>query len=357
MIIRKAELFAMDVPLSEPYTIAYESIDSATMLFLVLISEEGLQGIGCAAPAPEVTGETADAARAALESFCASTSYCPANALPAIAPGQPSASAALDLALHDIRARIAQTTVGGLFGNAHAAESPRETSVTIGISSVEDTLKRAESLTRQGFNFLKIKGGHNVSTDLDRLSALRDRFGADLRLALDANQGYRSEDVDRLETAASQVNLLYLEQPTPKNDPLMLGEAARRTGIPVMADEAVQSVDDVHRLGVAGPISLINIKLQKMGGLSPAAAIDRAAQETGMRTMLGCMDESALSIAAALHFGATHPNVQYMDLDGHFDLTQDPFADVVRLDGQGRLSTISQAGLGWIGMPFQRSGW
>ena len=114
----------------------------------------------------------------------------------------------------------------------------------------------------------------------------------------------------------------------------------------------MQTPDDVSRIADAGAVSLINIKLQKMGGLQVAETIDRRAAEAEMGTMLGCMDESALSIAAALHFAATHQNVQYLDLDGHLDLRNDPFANLVDLDERGRLRARAGIGLGWTASPF-----
>ncbi len=352
MTLSKARIHTMAVPLTEPYTIAYNTFDSVTMHFLVLTTEDGLQGVGCAAPAEDVTGESATDSLRALQHWVLRDPGHALASLPSVPLGRPSAAAAVDLALHDLEARRQGTTVGGLFGPAAAAEAPQETSVTIGISDVETTLGRAAALFDHGFRFFKVKGGHNVDTDLTRLAALRNRFGADVRLALDANQGYRLQDVVLLESQAGELDLAYVEQPTPKEDLAMLGEAARRTSIPVMADEAVQRVEDVNRIAEAGPVALINIKLQKMGGLAPAAAIDRASRAAGMRTMLGCMDESALSIAAALHFGATHPNVAFLDLDGHFDLSEDPFASCARLDGRGGLATAPDPGLGWTNLPF-----
>ncbi|MDA0377874.1 MAG: dipeptide epimerase [Bacteroidetes bacterium] len=352
MILSHARLQTLAVPLTEPYSIAYNTFDSVTMHFLVLTTTEGWHGVGCAAPAEDVTGESANACRIGLEAWVQLAPGCDLQSLPRVPEGLPAAATAVDLALHDVLARSQGVTVGALFGSPHGAETPRETSITIGISDVATTLGRAAALVDQGFRFLKVKGGHDVETDLARLRALRDRFGSDIRLALDANQGYDLKAVERLESEASALDLAYLEQPTPKQDLPMLGEAAQRTGIPVMADESVQRLDDVARIAESGPVSLINIKLQKMGGLAPSAAIDRAAQAAGMRTMLGCMDESALSIAAALHFGASHPNVAFLDLDGHFDLSEDPMASCVRLDDRGRLATAPHAGLGWTDLPF-----
>ncbi|NQV73652.1 dipeptide epimerase [bacterium] len=354
MRIATARVYSMDIPLVEPYTIAYNTFWTTTNLFLVLESNDGLCGIGCAAPAPDVTDESPELALTSLrllaekligahvETAFSSGSFAIADS--------PSANTAVDMALADLSARAKKQSLQQWLGSNSTQITPVTTSVTIGISSVEKTLERARKLALEGFTFLKIKGGHDAQLDISRLLALRNELDGSMQLALDANQGYSLKDVEALERHQEALSLLYLEQPTPKEDLSLLGEAAARTSIPVMADEAVQSADNTKRIGDLGTVRLINIKLQKMGGLAPAASIDQIAEDAGMRTMLGCMDESALSIAAALHFGEAHPNVQFYDLDGHFDLSRDPFDGLVLLS-EGQLSARNGLGLGWNLLP------
>lgn len=338
MRITRVSAHTVVLPLSLPYTIAYETVTDVINHFLVIETDAGITGTGCAAPAPEVTGETADASLDALNRLPARLAgAAPEEAAKTVLPGlanTPSAMAALDLALAEISAR---TSTGPQAGVDPDEFIPVVTSITIGIMGVSETLERAKFLVGEGFLFLKIKGGHDVETDIERLTVLRSEFGPSLLLALDANQGYSLKDVNRLEERSGEFSLQYLEQPTPRRDLMMLREATLCSSIPVMADESVQTVDDVRRIADLGAASLINIKLQKMGGLTPAHNVDVISESAGMRTMLGCMDESALSIAAALHFGATHSNVTFHDLDGHLDLMSDPFSGLVSLE-QGKLS-------------------
>ena len=354
MIVQSAEVYTCDIPLLVPYTIAYETISSTINHFIVITTRGGIAGIGCAAPAPEVTGESAERSLRELNKMAASLVGRSVDTLYStpdwVNPSAPSATTAVDLALTDILARGQNKSCLEWLKPGHSVFEPVTTSVTIGISSVEETLTRAKQLVKQGFTFLKIKGGHQIQTDMDRLQALRTELGPNVDLALDANQGYSLTDVEHLERHQETIQLSYLEQPTPKSDLKLLGKAASIVSIPVMADEAVQTVEDTKKIGDLGTVRLVNIKLQKMGGLRAASAIDKAARDAGMRTMLGCMDESALSIAAALYFGGAHPNVQYYDLDGHFDLSQDPLDGLVTLRN-GQLSAPAGLGLGWSEMP------
>ena len=355
MTVKHISVHTVQTPLLEPYTIAYETITDITNHFVEIRMHDGRIGIGCAAPAPEVTGESVSDSRNALDAFARDAIRYALDELPRPSPEFPSARAAVDLAVHDMLAREKGRPLCALFGREDDIMVPRETSVTLGISSEQETLARARKLFQEGFAFFKVKGGHDVHADVRRLRMLRQMFGNRVRLSLDANQGYDLAAVDALQAGVGDLRIEYVEQPTNKSNILLLAEAARHTSIPVMADESVQTPDDVSRIADAGAVSLINIKLQKMGGLEVAHAIDERAAEAGMGTMLGCMDESALSIAAALHFASTHSNVQFLDLDGHLDLREDPFANLVSLDKRGRLHARAGIGLGWKNSPFREA--
>jgi L-Ala-D/L-Glu epimerase len=356
MIIVRATVHSMAIPLTVPYTIAYVTITDTVNHFLVLETNDGVCGVGCAAAAPDVTDETPEMSFAALNSIIplingralGDPEYW-ASIIRSLS-NTPSAMTALDMALADMSASAANQSLVEWMGGREGALKAVTTSVTIGISSLQETLDRGRLLIKQGFHFIKVKGGHNVQLDIDRLTILRDELGSEIMLALDANQGYSLQDVEKLDRDASTLKLSYLEQPTPKLDFPLLGLAASATSIPVMADEAVQTEDDAKHIGDLGSVRLINIKLQKMGGFGASSQIDAIAVQAGMRTMLGCMDESALSICAALHFGAAHPNVQFYDLDGHFDLSEDPFESLVTLHA-GKLLAPTKPGLGWTKLP------
>ncbi|MYF40480.1 MAG: dipeptide epimerase, partial [Rhodothermaceae bacterium] len=89
------------------------------------------------------------------------------------------------------------------------------------------------------------------------------------------------------------------------------------------ADESLPGPDDALRLAADMPCGLWNIKLMKCGGITGALGISDIAQLAGIGLMWGCMDESVISIAAALHTAYACPQTRYLDLDGSFDLSRD----------------------------------
>lgn len=350
MRIRRVDVWTVAMPLAEPYTIAYETVDRAENVFVRLVTGGREVGLGCAAPDAMVTGEQPEATRAALEGPVRDRlvgrdprRVAPLlEALAAPLAAQPSARAAVDMALHDLLGKVAGLPVWMLLGGFR---SRMRTSLTIGILPAAATVERAREAVDRGFRALKLKGGHDADEDVARVHAVRAAVGAGVELRFDANQGYDAEQALRVIDAARTAKLELVEQPTPRGRADLAGRVTRESHLPIMADEELLDLRDTFRIARRELADMVNIKLMKVGGLDAALQVNAVARAARLEAMVGCMDESALAIAAGLHFALARPNVRYADLDGHLDLLGDPAAAAVTLR-DGTLYPAPGPGLG-----------
>jgi L-alanine-DL-glutamate epimerase-like enolase superfamily enzyme len=337
--------------LKEPYTIAYETVSKTTNVFFRLETNTGVTGLGCAAPDEVVTRETSESVLTALKDVVTPLFHgCdPLRRLSLLTrlrerlPDAPSARAAADMALHDLLGKAAGLPLWRVLGGFRRSIA---TSITIGILDEAETVARARDFTSRGFRALKIKGGRDAEGDADRVLKVREAVGPRIELRFDANQGYTLEQALVFVERTKSAKVAILEQPTPREAPDLMGRVVAETEIAVMADESLMSLRDAFTLARRDFTDMVNVKLMKVGGIDEALQINAVALSARLEVMVGCMDESALSIAAGLHYALARPNVAYADLDGHLDLIEDPAAGAVILRN-GRLFPTGGNGLGF----------
>jgi L-alanine-DL-glutamate epimerase-like enolase superfamily enzyme len=351
MKITHVEVWPVAMQLEEPYTIAYETVDRATNVFLRIETNGGVTGYGCAAPDPEITKETADTVIAAITNVAEPllkgidplrTARIIEN-LKAVLKNQPSAVAGVDMAIHDILGKVCNLPLWKLLGGYRKSF---KTSITIGILPTEQTVQRARHWIGQGFTILKIKGGLSVDNDIERVHKVREAVGDKIELRFDANQGYSVHDSVRFVDATRKAKLELIEQPIARGYPELLSSVTSSVHLPVMADESLMDLRDAFRLARRNVVDMVNIKLMKVGGIYEASLINAVARSAGLEAMVGCMDEAALAIAAGLHFALARPNVLYCDLDGNIGLNGDPSEGAVILR-RGVLYPTGKPGLGF----------
>lgn len=329
MPILSAKSRVAQLPLSRPYSIAYRTISDVEIVLVELRDDEGRVGLGAASPSPHVTGESRERCRAALsEDALRWLVGKEVRSLPAIVtsleerlPDAPAARAAVDMALHDLHAQRLGAPLCDVLGRCHEA---LPTSITIGIKEIPETIAEADEYIGRGFRVLKVKIGRALDEDVARLARLRAHVGPDLTIRVDANQGYSFDETRRFFAATADLALELVEQPVPAaaTGQLRALDAAARAR--VAADEGVHGPADALSLVRPEPaVGIFNIKLMKCGGVRAALQIAAIAQAARLGLMWGCMDESAIGIAAALHAALACPATRYLDLDGSLDLARD----------------------------------
>lgn len=346
-----AEALPITFRLAEGYRIAGQSFTTADNVILKLSTSDGRTGFGCAAPAEEVTGESGQACRRTCREVVVplargadASDRDGINARArAAAPTAPAARAALDIALCDLMAQRAGVPLARLLG---MRRDRLPTSITLGIGDPGDVLRKARRHVADGFRCLKLKVGEDWAADATLVRRLRETLGPDVVLRADANQGYSETEALRFLEAVGGTGLELIEQPIGAANLAGMARLVAATRIPIMADEAVRSAEEARAVVEARAAHLVNIKLMKSGGLGIGMEIARVTHEAGLGAMVGCMDESRIGIAAALHLALAAPGVERADLDGHLDLVDDVARGGVRIQDGYVIPDLDKPGLG-----------
>jgi L-Ala-D/L-Glu epimerase len=325
-----------ELELKHRFTIAKFSRTS-TPIILLQIDYEGFTGYGEASMVPYL-GESHQSAITYLSKVeMASFSY-PFNFesiltyLDSLAPGQPAIKAAIDMALHDLDGKLKNKSCWQIFGSNPTLMPV--TSFTIGIDTPEvirEKIKGADDC-----RVIKVKLGRD--SDRELINTIRSI--TDKPLYVDANQGWADlqQSLDMTHWLHEQ-GVLLIEQPMPKTEPDSNAWLTERSPIPIIADEAVQRLDDVAK--AQGVYHGINIKLMKSAGLFEAQRMIKKARELNLKILIGCMSETSCATLAA---AALAPQCDWADLDGPFLTSNNPFVKPDFADGKWILN--NEPGLG-----------
>jgi L-alanine-DL-glutamate epimerase-like enolase superfamily enzyme len=210
------------------------------------------------------------------------------------------------------------------------------TSFTIAIDTPDAMAKMASEI--QNYSVIKLKLGSD--DDESRVRAVREAR-PDAKLRVDANAGWSLDEAIAHLRWLERYNLELIEQPLAKDQHRGLGELQKRTQIPVVADESVQTMEDIEALASAG-VRGINLKLMKVGGLTNGLRILKRSRELGMQVMLGCMIETSIGTTAMAHLAGL---ADWIDLDAPLLISNDPF-DGIHYDEHATISLPDRPGIG-----------
>ncbi|MPZ70807.1 MAG: dipeptide epimerase [Actinobacteria bacterium] len=321
---------AANLELAERFTIAVESWDVASNVFAI-VSYGDHTGVGEVCPDAR-WGDSADSVLKEIAAVDLNGLASPFD-LEGLSHLMPATAArcAVDIAMHDLAAKIASVSVAEMLGLG--GRSIPETSVTVPIADLDVMVARARKLA--AYPAMKLKVGFDG--DVDAVRAIREVY--DGRIRIDANEGWSADQaIERLD-ALAELDIELCEQPVPKGDYDGWSRVKERSSIPIFADEDAGTAEDVAKL--AGRADGVNLKLRKAGGIRELVKGTVAARALGMGVMIGCDLESGIAATA----GASAASLcDFVDLDGPLLLATDPYPGV-RYDG-ARLSLPDAPGLG-----------
>jgi L-alanine-DL-glutamate epimerase-like enolase superfamily enzyme len=315
-----------ELQLKHVFTVAAGS-RTTTPVMLTEIEYDGIVGYG-EASMPPYLGESHESVKNFLSKVDLSRFKDPflmediLQYVDQIAPGNYAAKASVDIALHDLVGKLMGQPWYRIWG-LNPAETP-DTSFTIGIDKPE--VVKAKTREAAPYNILKVKlGGGN-----DREMIQSVRSVTDKPICVDVNQGWkdRHEALELIHWLKEE-GVVFVEQPMPKTAVDDLAWLAAESPLPIVADEALQTVADVRK--AYGLYNGINIKLMKCGGMRAAHQMALTAKSLGMKVMLGCMTETSCAVTAAAQLS---PMAHWADLDGNLLISNDVFDGLKVIDGR-----------------------
>ena len=322
MKIANVKIEKFSAPLKQPFRVAYGTMERADSWMVKVETDEGLTGLGSAAPLPFVTGETLDTCRLVLQDL--GKALLGADALDiagahAIMDGyihaNGSAKCAFDVALHDLLGKYRGLPLYRLLGGTDPVVI---NDITVGIDTPENMRREAERCVFElGFDILKVKIGLDLSHDLEALRAIRSSVGDGVRIRVDANQGYTVETALAALTELESLGVDAAEQFLPWWDFEGAAELMRRnsTSVKLMLDESIHDAHDARRAARLRAADFYNIKLMKCGGLLGGAQIADVAEQAGAGCMVGCMMENKISLTAGISLVAAKGAIVEADCD------------------------------------------
>jgi L-alanine-DL-glutamate epimerase-like enolase superfamily enzyme len=322
--------------LKHAFTLATSS-RTTTPVMLTEIEYNGVTGYG-EASMPPYLGESHDTATKFLSAVDLSQFGDPyliediLAYVDGIMPGNYAAKASVDIAIHDLVGKLIGKPVYKIFG-LNPEKTPL-TSFTIGLDTAEVVKQKVAEA--EPYKVLKVKLGRD--NDKEMIEVIRSC--TDKPLCVDVNQGWKSKE-HALEMAQylKERNVLFLEQPMPKEQADDIAWLKGRSPLPIIGDEAIQNMNDL--LKYKDVYSGINVKLMKCGGIRAAFNMIKTAKSLGMKVMIGCMTETSCAVSAAAQLS---PLVDWCDLDGNLLISNDLFNGVKIVEG--RVTLPDRPGIG-----------
>ena len=327
MVITDIQFLVTAFRFEDPMKIAFATITDMESCIVKICTDEGITGFGEAAPLPFVTGDNMDTILAVGKELKEALLGMDPRAIGSIHRvmdrlyhGNGAVKAGIDIACYDIAAKSAGVPLYKYLGG----DDPHvHSDVTLGIDTPERMAEKALEWVSRGFDILKVKLGEDIRLDAERMQAIRNAVGPDIRLRIDANQGWTVKDTLRISEQLDTLGVELIEQPVTAENYEGLKEIRDRSSLLIAADESCHGIENAMRLASMRAADVVNIKLMKCGGIYPAIKIAAICEAAGLRCMIGCMGESTLGNLAGMHLAAALDIIREVDLDSIYILKQE----------------------------------
>ena len=282
MKITMIELFHVSIPLMKPYRLSkvYGTICDAEAVIVNIHTDEGIIGYGEADPMPPFTEESPAGVMAAIRDYLGPhlLSEDPGSIallgakMDMLMHGNYTAKGAIDMALYDIVGKERNIPLYALLGGIYRSEIPLLW--PLGSGSPEEDMQQIDEKMGEGYRTFMLKmGSIPIAEEVKRIKAVRDRFGSDIHVIVDVNQGWEVAEALEFISALKDYRLDFIEQPIARWNVKGLRRIRETSAFPLSADESLISIHDAVTLIQEQAVDIFSIKVSKNGGLSGAKKI------------------------------------------------------------------------------------
>ena len=330
MKITAIHLYAIHLPLHEPFVISYHTYNFMPSIIVKIETDEGITGYGEAVADEHVTGETWEGTYQTIKNILAPAvlGHNPLeierlhDLMNKTIYTAPTAKAAIDIACFDILGKKIQQPVFQLLGGRYHDEFP--ITHVLSIADPEVMANEASAHVAMGYQSFKMKVGTNAKQDVKRIQAVRARLGEDIAIRVDVNQGWKNSATTLVALNQLQnCNLDWIEQPVMADDIDGMVEIKSKSLIPLMIDEGLKGTREMLEIIQKRAADKVNIKLMKCGGIYPALKLAHQAELAGLDCQIGSMVESSIGSAAGYHVAFSKKNITTVELTGPLKFTKD----------------------------------
>jgi len=322
MKITDIRTITLKAPLKNPFITSLRRVDVLEDLVVIIECDDGSIGYGEGAPTPVITGETMGTMIAAIEyikpfiiGFEIDNFDMILNNIYTSILKNTTAKSALEIALYDLKAQAEKLPLYKMLGGT---QTSFKTDITISMNETDKMVADSLQAVKLGYDTLKIKIGNDPKKDIERIIAIDDALDDNIKLRLDANQGWTAEESVMLLHILEKKGIIaeFIEQPVAADDIDGLKYIKERVQTPLLADETIFSLKDARRVLEMQAVDYVNIKLAKTAGISQALKLADLSKEYDTKCMIGCMLEGPISVAAGVHVASAKADIITMlDLD------------------------------------------
>lgn len=310
-LIKDIQVKVIELPLKKQWKISLYEQSTRPHAVIKVVTEDGIVGYGEAAPSPAFMGETAYTIELAINKYLK----------PAIIGqnifdvdiihekmnfaiyGNYAAKSTIDIALYDAMGKTLGVPVYKLLGGKYRDKV--ELSWVVGMQDLDGSIEEAREKLAEGYKVLKVKVGRTPEVDYNLVKRIREEFGSEVPIRLDANQGYDYKTALATFSRIEELGIESLEQPVRRWDIQGMKMLRERLHCPIMADESVSDFHAVNEIIREKACDIVNIKVGKVGGLTMAKKIAHCLEAAGLVATAGSNLEVGIGSAASIHFVAS----------------------------------------------------